>query len=129
MQIVIVFIFLFTGIICVSINYASAFKTKNDIVKYIERYGIDKLVDDEDFVQKLIGSGYSDYGDCESGWTGAIDNNGNNQYVFCYREHKNSSAAELETSRYYDIEVFYHISLPFISEVDFKVKGTTKNIY
>ncbi len=126
MQLVIVFILLFTAIICVSINYASAFKTKNDIVKYIERYGIDKL--DDDYKETITKNGYSDYGDCEGGWTGVYPNN-DNQYIFCYKEHQNSSAAELSTSKYYDVEVFYHISLPFISEIDFKVRGTTKNIY
>lgn len=128
MQIVMVFLFIFTAVICVSINYSNAYKAKNDIVKYIERHGIEAAKEDE-FLETIKNNGYYDYGDCDSGYTGVSDDT-TKGYLFCYKEFKNGSSDELsDSSHYYNIVAFYHVNLPFINQINFKVKGSTKTLY
>ena len=72
-QIVIVFILLFTGYICLTINHSKAFAVKDDIIEIIERYnGIDLTTTDPEknpvlgeISDKLSEIGYRTSGNCD----------------------------------------------------------------
>lgn len=88
-QLVIIFILLFTGFLCVAINYNKAFKVKNEVIDYVEREeGLTSGTDSGGYMGgslELIGAylqqaGYSSKGYCPSNdktekvksWTHAI---------------------------------------------------------
>ncbi|MBR1414161.1 MAG: hypothetical protein IJ574_05805 [Bacilli bacterium] len=127
LTIVMVFLFVFTAVICVSLNYSNAFKTKNDLIKYIERHGIEAAKDAE-YIENLKQNGYTATGTCpnEEGFTPVGDDDGT---LFCYKENKSNSSAELSNSKYYDIVVFYKIDVPLVNKISFQVRGSTKSIY
>lgn len=97
-QIVIVFLLLFTGVMCLTINHSKAFGVKDEIINIIEsaklaspgstyNYALEDTTI-EDIVDKLNEAGYRITGKCPSGWTG-YDRNGNtvsgDQAAFCVR--------------------------------------------
>lgn len=138
-QIVIFFILLFTGYMCLSINHSKAFNVKNTIVKAIERSdGVDLTQESNDpaiskIVNYLKETSYRTTGKCDSGYTG-YNREGrktNNNASFCIAEvpvragHSN----ELPNMRYYRVVVFYQLDLPiFRSVFEFRVSGDTKVI-
>lgn len=74
-QLVIIFILLFTGFLCVAINYNKAFKVKNEVIDYVEREeGLTSGTDSGGYMGgslELIGAylqqaGYSTKGYCPS---------------------------------------------------------------
>lgn len=115
-QIVIVFVLLFTGYICLTINHSKAFAIKDDIIEIIERYnGIDLknttssnpvLTEIQD---KLSEIGYRTTGNCDrlnrdkdgnqitgQGWVG-FDREGkpnDKNATFCIREVDVSAATQ-----------------------------------
>ena len=78
-QIVIVFLLLFTAIMCLTINHSKAFAVKDEIINIIEthsfsssgrNYELSQNIIDE-IVEKLNESGYRITGNCPSGsWIG-----------------------------------------------------------
>ena len=100
-QIVMVFLFVFTAIICVSLNYSNAFKTKNDLIKYIERHGIEAAKDQE-YIDRLKQNGYTTTGTCPTN-EDFVPVNDDNGTLFCYKENKSNSSAELSNSKYNEI--------------------------
>ncbi len=95
-QIVIFFILLFTGYMCLSINHSKAFNVKNTIVKAIEREeGVNLSNPDNDpaiekIVEYLKETSYRTTGRCPEGYTGynrdgKIDSRNS---AFCIAEHE-----------------------------------------
>lgn len=151
-QIVIVFVLIFTGFMCLSINYSKAFNVKNTIVKTIEREAIKEngktleLTDSSsELIQKistyLKEASYRTTGKCPA------DIKKNNQIVahyygydrdgnlnssnsaFCIAKVQVRSDEELPDMSYYRVVVFYQLDLPIFNEVfNFKVTGDTKVI-
>ncbi len=130
--IVILFILLFTAIMCFTINQSKAFAVKSDIIDYIEHDGGlaingDKV--DAGIVEIIKSAGYFTAGSCEEGYSG-FNRQGMKSSVnpvICIRE----IAANSETQGcYYEIVVFYRLDLPVIeSAFNFKVKGKTRELY
>ena len=135
-QIVIFFVVLFTGYICISINQAKAFNMKNEIVKAIEKYAPD--LENPRFIahinEALSKEGYRLEGSCSSGYipykkTNGISagNSGNGE--FCVKIVDIGAHAGIRR-RYYKVETFYQLQIPIIQSLfRLKTTGETKVIY
>ena len=134
-QIVIFFVLLFTGYMCLTINHSKAFNVKNMIIKSIEREeGLDlsnPLSDPsvEKIVTYLKETSYRTTGNCPTGYTGfnrdgALDSRNS---AFCIQKVVTRSDGDLPDMSYYRVVVFYQLDLPIFNEVfNFKVTGDTK---
>lgn len=143
--IVIFFVVLFSGYICISINKAKAFNTKNEIVKAVERYAPDidpgslGLKDNEfmsDIQRIMKEAGYRNDGKCEDGKNvQGYTNIGEactdpSSCAFCIETTDVKASGSGLSGRYYKITTFYHLDLPIISSVfNLKTTGETKVIY
>ena len=145
-NIVIFFVILFTGYLCLSINHTKAFNVKDDIVKIIERdNGFESLnsvnVNNNDTIKKIVNSlqefGYRSHNTCPNDDGGRIwygfnregmrdDNNAS----FCIREINATNDEGLLNTRYYQVVVFYQLDLPIFNNLfRFQLKGDTKLLY
>ena len=146
-QIVIVFIMLFTGFMCLTINRNKAFSVKDEIIQTIQSYnGIDingsynenKEDAFHDIVEYLRYSSYRN--------TGVIPEDGNyscfskegqavtKNPVFCIEQinvrDESSPFNELPGMAYYRVVVFYQLDLPIFHDLfNFRVVGDTKILY
>lgn len=148
-NIVIFFVILFTGYLCLSINHTKAFNVKDDIVKIIERDGgFDNLnnvnATNNNTIKGIVKSlqefGYRSTGACPAANGGQVwfgfDRDGkrdgsNNNSAFCIREvNANPTRVGGPDAVYYQVVVFYQLDLPiFKSLFGFKAKGDTMLIY
>lgn len=146
-QIVIVFVLLFTGYMCLTINHSKAFAIKDEIVKTIERNNGVDLTRGKDqgniaignIVEKLKSAGYRTSGDCntlsknttrglsakQGGWVGfdrdgKIHKDGKNS-TFCIRQVNIKGSveyvSELPNTVYYQVGVFYQLDLPVLNSL------------
>jgi hypothetical protein len=141
-QIVVVFVLLFTGYMCLTINHSKAFNVKNNIINAIERAGgcdVSNPDDDEtiqNIVEYLSKVSYRSTGTCPddatySGfdYTGQPDNS---NPAFCIAKVDTTTSVsgnndDLPDMSYYRVVVFYQLDLPIFSSVfNFKVTGDTK---
>lgn len=148
-NIVIFFVVLFTGYLCLSINHTKAFNVKDDVIKIIERHGgfedlnnvnsdNDKAILD-DIVASLQEFGYRSTSACPNADGGSVwygfDREGNkangNNASFCIRKiNAYQGSADLANPAYYQVVVFYQLDLPiFNSLFSFTIKGDTKLLY
>ena len=136
-QIVIFFVLLFTGYMCLTINHTKAFNVKDTIVKEIERQEGVSLSnpDSDEGIQKIVSylksSSYRTTGVCPDGYMGYnrdghIDSRNS---AFCIAKQSVHSASDMPDMSYYRVIVFYQLDLPiFRSVFNFKVSGDTKII-
>ena len=154
-QIVIFFVLLFTGYMCLSINHSKAYNVKSEILEIIERYnGIDLNSDISsenmallEIVSNMQMNSYRTTGKCPADLRDA-DNNIVGHYVGYNREGRfdqtnptlciakvdvgsventNQVVQELPSMSYYRIAVFYQLDLPIFQELFlFSLKGDTK---
>ena len=140
-QIVIVFILLFAGYMCLSINHSIAFSIKSEIIESLSRHG---GVDQEEIADILSKASYRTRGLCrrfndngctgDSCWVG-YDRSGqevnDNSATFCIRKvNITDSNSELPDMYYYQVRVFYQLDLPiFNSMFSFAVRGDTTLLY
>ncbi len=157
-EITIVFILIFTGIMCLTINHAKAFGVKDEIINLIESEDVNKLINlnslDQDLVKqitdKLADYGYRNDGECpDSSWTGYRRDGSiasGRDAAFCVRANDITRAyyADLEDKCvnndcfaineglppmvYYDIALFYQLDIPLTNALNFRVYGSTKII-
>ncbi len=151
-QIVILFILLFTAIMCLTINNANAFGIKDEITNLLELSDGEFLENDKlnsEIINTMENSAYRTTGKCAEGYTGfqrdGTKVSGNGAASICIRcvavsdevtnylntilDNKVASQGKVK-SFYYQIEVFYQLDLPVIKQVyDFKTKGETKLLY
>ena len=158
-QIVIVFILLFTGFLCLSINRSKAFNVKDQIIQTIQSYnGID-LTDEysegdesplADIVSYISANSYRTTGmvpapekvGSDTVSYVCYDRSGrivNSNPVFCIAPiHVDSEGCasgetcfnELPDMVYYRVVVYYQLDLPVFQEVfNFKVVGDTKTLF
>ncbi len=140
-QIVIVFVLLFTGYLCLSINYARAFRVKDEVVNIVERNKGYVDVTQKEVAAYLKKVGYRTTGKCDNdiddqnGPYTAYDANGEsqgtgNKGVFCMRKVvSNSGDDETPTRVYYQVQVFYRLDLPIFSDTFvFKASGDSYQI-
>lgn len=152
-QIVILFILLFTAIMCLTINNANAFGIKDEITNIVELSNGEFLEDgklSKEIVTAIENSAYRTTGKCLEGFTGfqrdGTKINGDGPASICIRcvSVSNEINDYLKSilgqnvvgpqgnvkSFYYQVEVFYQLDLPVINKVyNMKSKGETKIIY
>ncbi len=136
-QIVIFFVLLFTGYMCLTINHTKAFNVKDTIVKEIERQEGVALnnPDSDEGIQKIVdylkSASYRTTGKCPNGYNGYnrdghIDSRNS---AFCIGKQNVHSGSDMPDMAYYRVIVFYQLDLPiFRSVFNFKVSGDTKII-
>lgn len=140
-QIVIFFILLFTGFICLSINHSKAFNVKNMIINTIERkerLNLSNPQSDDgikEIVEYLKKTSYRTTGKCPKDdangqWYGfnrnGIEDSSNS--AFCIQKvTTQEEGGEFPDMAYYRVVVFYQLDLPiFRSLFEFSVSGDTK---
>ncbi len=136
-QIVIFFVLLFTGYMCLTINHTKAFQVKDTIIKEIERKEGVSLnnPDSDEAIQKIVGylkaTSYRTTGKCPDGYMGYnrdghIDSRNS---AFCIAKKTIHESSDMPDMSYYRVLVFYQLDLPiFRSVFNFKVSGDTKII-
>ena len=153
-QIVIIFILLFTAIMCLTINNSNAFGVKDEIINVIEMNNGNYLNSDNyslssDIVDAISAAAYRTTGVCDDNYQG-YERNGQpvstcERASICIREVNVTSGidsylfeelgntvaqGEFVNGRYYQIVLFYQLDLPVIRQVyNFQTKGETKIIY
>lgn len=147
-QIVIVFVLLFTGYICLSLNHTKAYNIKNELVNIIKNSeGIcttgqltgENAIVCNNFSDQVkdyfVEGGYHNKGKCDDGEYG-FDREGQplgpgaRNAAFCVEGIKLNSAEGLPSSVYYTVRVFYQLDLPLFSNVfNLTVKGETGKVY
>ena len=145
--IVIFFVVLFTGYLCMSINQNKAFAVKNAIVRIVERHGVGKgnldslmaenEIKDEIF-EELDAAGYRSKGKCDAneGWKGYnVKGENNEPYVFCLMLVTSGGDSSTEASNknpsgklhYYKVKTFYQFDIPGLVDLfQWSIEGTTK---
>lgn len=144
-QIVMFFIVLFTGYVCLSINYSKAYGIKNELLTIIKNQGGVCTADSgncynfKDIVTSyLLDVGYRSTGKCNRGgdsdWVG-YDRNGNlltsgDKAAFCIKGVQDGTNSQLSQAVYYKVKVFYQLDLPIINSIfNFTVSGETSKVY
>ncbi len=146
-QIVIFFVLLFTGYMCLTINHTKAFNVKNNIIKTIEReQGVNLNNPESDpaikmIVEYLKENAYRTTGVCPKdvvdkktgevitryyGYNrdGKLDSRNS---AFCIAEQVVRNYDDMPNMRYYRVSVFYQLDLPIFKSIfEFKVSGDTK---
>lgn len=151
-QIVVFFILLFTGFMCLSINQSKAFKVKSDMIDAIERHNGMYMEDIEsgdpaleEIVSALNSRAYRTTGKCPSAFTDPMtgdvipyvgyDRDGHlssTNSAFCIaridtEQYQPYEVYELPSMAYYRIVVFYQLDLPIFHEVfNFTLRGDTR---
>ncbi len=158
-QIVILFLLLFTGVMCLTINHSKAYGVKDEIINIIEN---DSLKDgvaydgslNDKTVDKIISyateTGYRITGNCGSGYTGykrdGKETSGNDA-IICIKAVNVSDSITDDTIKkcgtgcrmvdddlpnmyYYTVKLFYQIDAPIIGNaLNLTLKASTKTIY
>lgn len=152
-QIVIIFILLFTGFMCLTINRSKAFNVKDQILQTIQSYnGIDlqSSYDGEetgplaDIVSYITNNSYRTTGVMpretipDGGVRQCYTRDGKqteNNPVFCITKVPvmndiTTDVKELPDMSYYQVVVFYQLDLPVFHDLfNFRVVGNTKILY
>lgn len=158
-EIVIVFILVFTGIMCLTINHAKAFGVKDEIINIIETseltngLNINSLDQDviTQIIDKLTEVGYRNNGDCpDSSWKGYRRDGhvtNNHDAAFCVRANNVSTIyyqdlvdkcrksgcttfnGGFPPMVYYEIALFYQLDIPLASSINFRIYGSTKTLF
>ena len=149
-QIVILFLLLFTGVMCLTINHSKAFGVKDEIINIIET----ELFTEESAKKisvYLQETGYRITGKCpdDGEWKGYDWSGGevSNNASFCIRSVNVSDAYKIDlqdkcknnvcnityddfpSMAYYDVILFYQLDIPIISKVfNLKLYGSTKTL-
>ena len=136
----IIFIVLFTGYMCLSINMNKAYKVKNEIINIIQKNnGLDgnSLSQIQDFMTKV---GYRTTGNCDTkdgdGYSITGSSKTSNRAVFCAKqmitEYEGESHTKVQFPKvaYYQVKVFFSIDLPIVRQFfTFGLKGSTKKLF
>ena len=143
-QIVIVFILLFTGFMCLSINRSKAFSVKDKIIQTLQSYnGVNEeaITDIVDYIKE---NSYRTTGVYPDEITNGACYNRNGEQVtsnpvFCIEPYNVKDVAcseggtcfnELPDMYYYRVIVFYQLDLPIFHDLfNFKMVGDTKTMY
>ncbi len=138
--IVITFIVLFTGYLCLSINMNKAYKVKNEVINIIQKnngLNDDAMNDILDYMNRV---GYRTTGNCEidekDGFGYDITGNrSDNNAVICvkrrYLEYDAGKVSEqFPPTAYYQVKVFFAVDLPIVRNVfTFGLRGSTKKLF
>ena len=151
-QIVVFFILLFTGFMCLTINQSKAFGVKNAMLNAIERHNGIALDDIEsedpalvEIVQALSERSYRTTGKCPDVFKDPISGEifsyvgfnrdghlDSNNPAFCIarietNQYQPHMVSELPSMAYYRVVVFYQLDLPVFHDIfNFRLNGDTK---
>jgi hypothetical protein len=143
-QIVIFFLILFSGYLCLSINLNKAYKVKDQIVSIIEKNnGLDAnaLAQIQSYMTTV---GYRSTGTCSTddgdGYSASGTSTTNDKALFCAKKSKNDSdlttskpgdtSKQLPLAYFYKIKVFFSIDVPIIGNgFGFNLYGTTRKLF
>lgn len=140
-QIVIFFILLFTGYLCMSINQTKAYNVKNEIINIIQtNNGLNEEAEKK-IVEYMDSVSYRSLGRCsaEDGIGYIKDGDSfrisNDKAMLCINK-RDVAPVELTgdktfpSTAYYKVKVFFSLDIPIIDGMfNFNLIGTTKNIY
>lgn len=148
-QIFVLFVLLFTAIMCLTINHSNAFGMKDEIVNIIELLE-GNYKDGSDLAPEIVTAideaSYRGSGSCPDGYEG-YNRNGvlsYNDAAVCIREVGaldnlnrfltselgDVSTADFLSGSYYQVIVFFHLDLPIIGQTfNLKTKGETRLMY
>lgn len=138
--IVITFIVLFTGYLCLSINLNKSYKVKNEIINIIQKnngLSNDAMQQISDYLARV---GYRTNGRCYDYETpinskGQVSSNRNgfycvNEMITSYETDSEYVKEQFPKSAYYQIRVFFSVDLPIVRNVfTFGIKGSTKKLF
>ncbi len=145
LQLVIIFMLIFVGFLALTINYTRAFRMKNEMLSFIEKYEGVNTKNDKNLGQSgsiaqinnyLMYNNYQTMGVCQQGYYGVNNLNstsispadGKSKYYYCIKKN-NSKSATFPDRANYEIEVFFHFNLPMIGDLfTFRVNGRTVDI-
>ena len=142
-KLIIVFIFLFSTFLVLTINYSKSYRVKNEVLSILEKYEGFTNDNNTNSNSKTIidnylkNSGYKETGNCP------VENNApyyygvtdlstgevlqvasNDKYYYCLKQNVNGDG-----TMFYQLILFYHFSLPFLGSIrNYQVTGTTENI-
>ena len=145
-NIVILFILVFTGYLCVMLNQTKAYNVKNEIITIIQKHnglGDDALTEIKEYMDKV---GYRSTGKCDkvdyndgSITSKAIQTSGeltdSDNGMICITTHSinynlNDPTGQFPNAAYYDVKVFFALDMPIINSVfNFNLRGNTKIVY
>lgn len=137
-NIVIVFILLFSGYLCISVNQTKAYNVKNEILGIIQKHnGFDDgtLLEIRDYMASV---GYRSTGVCDPeldgfGYTqGSVKESRGNICVKCIKvtNNINDPYSQFPNAKYYKIKVFFSLDIPLLHNAfQFSQGGTTRTIY
>lgn len=153
-QIVILFILLFTAIMCLTINNSNAFGVKDEIINIIEANNGNYLNSDnsalsDEIVSTISSAAYRTTGVCDEGYTGYERNgqpvNSGERASVCIKKVDVTSGIDKYLNNllgdtvandafvqgsYYQVVLFYQLDLPVLRQIyNFQTKGETKIIY
>ena len=144
-NIVIFFILVFTGYLCITLNQTKAYNVKNQVISIIQKNGgIDSQAVTE--IQEYMSEvGYRSSGKCDSEDISSITNyaitqreglqiNGSTGMICISRHNINDNLPDpnnqFPKAAYYDIKVFFALDMPIINSVfNFNLKGSTRMVY
>lgn len=137
----IIFIVLFTGYLCLSINMNKSYKVKNEIINIIQK---NNGLNDSTIKQisnYMSNVGYRTAGNCNDKDEIAYDIKGivgkNKKGLFCVKETSVTTESgsdytkpQFPKTSYYQIKVFFAIDLPVVRNLfTFSLKGSTKKMF
>lgn len=145
-NIVILFILVFTGYLCVMLNQTKAYNVKNEIITIIQKHnglGDDALAEIKEYMDKV---GYRSTGKCDkvdyndgSITSKVIQTSGeltdSDKGMICITTHSinynlNDPTGQFPNAAYYDVKVFFALDMPIINSVfNFNLRGNTKIVY
>ncbi len=131
-NIVVLFVMLFTGYLCLAINYSRAYNVKNEIVDIIERENGYTDVAASEIADYLTNIGYRTTGKCAEGMTGNNSDKdfGVGESVYCYKAISSGGKDDYAASTYYQVEVFFQIDLPIFRDwFTFSIKGDSNQLF
>ena len=127
-QLMIIFILIFTCFLTLVMSYSRAYSIKNEALSITEKYEGISSESGAILNNFLKENAYKTVGNCPDDWWGASDLEGdfnlvqnNQKYYYCF--HEISSKKEMIS---YEFRFFYKFNLPIIGDITtFKVDGTT----
>ena len=139
-MIVIVFIVLFTGYMCLSINMNKSYKVKNEIINIIQKnngLNSDALAQIRDYMTSV---GYRTTGKCadyEIAYDMTSSKGTGGKGMFCVNEMTTTydsitqyTESQFPKTAYYQVRVFFAIDLPIVRNiVSFGLKGSSKKLF
>lgn len=149
-QIAIVFVLIFTAVMCITINRSKAYAVKDKVLDIVQNNAVSRgsreKIDTntmKEAVNYMKESGYRITGKCPKNYIGynreGLETGGSNA-VICIRANsvnegynsysKKIGKDDLPNMYYYDILLFYQLDVPIISDFFIlSLKGSTKVLY